>query len=131
MSKQRQNYASGSPWEDLVGYSRAVKIGPFIQVAGTTATDAQGQPVGTGDAYEQTRYILQKIARALHHFSTDLSAVTRTRMYAVDIDQWEDIGRAHGEFFGTIRPAATLIEVSRLIGPELLVEIEVDAYVGD
>ncbi len=131
MSKQRQNYASASPWEDLVGYSRAVKIGPFIQVAGTTATDAQGQPVGTGDAYEQTRYILQKIARALHHFSTDLSAVTRTRMYAVDIDQWEDIGRAHGEFFGTIRPAATLIEVSRLIGPELLVEIEVDAYVGD
>ena len=131
MSKQRQNYASGSPWEDLVGYSRAVKIGPFIQVAGTTTTDAQGQPVGTGDAYEQTRYILQKIARALHHFSTALSAVTRTRMYAVDIDQWEAIGRAHGEFFVIIRPVATLIEVSRLIGPELLVEIEVDAYAGD
>ncbi|NKB68840.1 MAG: RidA family protein [Candidatus Latescibacteria bacterium] len=129
MSSPRQTYSSGSPWEITVGYSRAVKVGPFIQVAGTTAVDEEGQPVGVGDPYRQTVCILQKIEQALNHFGTDLTAVTRTRLFVVDIDQWEAIGRAHGEFFGSVRPASTMVEVSRLIAPELLVEIEVEAFV--
>ena len=127
----RQNIFSKTPWEAIVGYSRAVRIGNHIWVAGTTATDEHGQVVGKGNAAEQTRYALQKIERALEEAGASLTAVVRTRMFVTHIADWETIGRVHGEFFGEVRPAATMVEVSRLIDVEHLVEIEVDAYIAD
>ncbi len=127
----RQNISSGSTWETVVGYSRAVRIGKHIWVAGTTATDAEGNVVFPHDAGKQTRYILQKIARALTEAGASMNDVVRTRMFVTCMADWEAIGRVHGEFFGDIRPAATMLEVSALIEAAHRVEIEVDAYVGD
>ncbi|MCB9296790.1 MAG: RidA family protein [Lewinellaceae bacterium] len=127
---KRQHISSGAPWEATVGYSRAVKAGNHIFVAGTTAADEQGNTVSPGDAYAQTKYILEKIGRALEQAGASFEHVVRTRMFVADISQWEAIGRAHGEVFRDIRPAATMVEVSRLIGHGMLIEIEVDAVVG-
>ncbi len=130
---ERHNVSSGTPWESIVGYSRAVRVstnaGNHIWVAGTTASNERGEVECVGDAGGQTRYILQKIERALHEAGASMSNVVRTRMYVTDIAQWEAIGRVHGEFFGDIRPASTMVEVSRLVDPQHLVEIEVDAWV--
>ncbi|MBL0125159.1 MAG: RidA family protein [Betaproteobacteria bacterium] len=128
---ERENISSGAPWESVVGYSRAVRIGQHVWVSGTTATDDHGQVFGAGDAAAQTRYALQKIERALRQAGASMVDVVRTRMFVTDISQWEAIGRVHGEFFGDIRPAATMVEVSKLIDPGHLIEIEVDAYVGE
>lgn len=126
----RQNISSGAKWESIVGYSRAVKIGNHIWVAGTTATDENGEVVGKGDAGAQTRYILAKIERALKDGGATMNDVVRTRIFATDISQWEAIGKAHGEVFANIRPASTMVEISKLIDPEHLVEIEVDAFIA-
>lgn len=126
----RTNIGSGAPWENIVGYSRAVKTGPLIEISGTTAIDAHGNVVGEGDAYAQTRFIIQKAADALAQLGTDLHSVVRTRMFVTDIAHWEQIGKAHGEFFKEIKPAATMVEVKALIDPKLLVEIEFTAWVG-
>lgn len=125
----RQNISSGATWEEIVGYSRAVRIGNVVEVAGTTAVDENGNVVGVDDPGAQTRYILQKIAKALTAAGATLQDVVRTRMFVTDISRWEAVGRAHGEFFRTIKPVATMVEVSALISPELLVEIEVTAVI--
>ena len=128
MSK-RINISSGVKWEDIVGYSRAVRVGNIIEVAGTTAVDEQGEIVGLNNPYEQTKYILAKIEKALIEAGASMKDVVRTRMFVTDISKWEEIGKAHGEFFRAIKPAASMIEVKGLINPDLLVEIEVTAIV--
>lgn len=129
MANQRLNISSGAKWESIVGYSRAVRVGKVIEVAGTTAVDGEGQVVGIDDPYEQTRFILAKIEKALVEAGATLADVVRTRMFVTDIARWEEFGRAHGEYFRDIRPAATMVEVAALISPELLVEIEVTAII--
>jgi len=123
----RTNYSSGAKWEDIVGYSRAVKMGNIIEVTGTVAVDEKGMPVAKGDAYAQTKFIIQKMEKVLQKAGASLSDVVRTRMFVTDISRWEEYGKAHGEFFKDIRPCTTMVEVSRLIAPEYLIEIEATA----
>ena len=128
---RRLNISSGTKWEEVVGYSRAVRVGNIVEVAGTTAVDENGQVVGINNPYEQTRFILSKIEKALISAGATIKDVVRTRMFVTDIVHWEEIGRAHGEYFRDIKPVATLVEVKSLISPELLVEIEVSAIITE
>jgi enamine deaminase RidA (YjgF/YER057c/UK114 family) len=125
----RKNISSGAVWEERVGYSRAVRVGNVVEVAGTTATDGD-QVIGKGNLYEQTKFVFQKIEKSLIEAGCTMKDVVRTRMYVTDISKWEEAGRAHAEFFSDIKPVATMVEVSRLIDPDLLIEVEVTAIVG-
>lgn len=129
MPHERQKYSSGAKWEKIVGYSRAVKVGSRIYVTGTTATDETSEIVGVGDAYAQTVQAIKNIEKALKALDASLENVVRTRMFVTDISRWEEYGRAHGEFFASVMPATTMVEVSRLIDPNMLIEIEADAEI--
>jgi enamine deaminase RidA (YjgF/YER057c/UK114 family) len=125
--QERQKYSSGTKWEQVVGYSRAVKVGERIYVTGTTATNEMGEIIGAGDAYAQTAQAIRNIEQALKALGASLENVVRTRMFVTDISRWEAYGRAHGEFFSVIKPCATMVEVAKLVDPEMLIEIEVEA----
>jgi enamine deaminase RidA (YjgF/YER057c/UK114 family) len=128
---ERHNFSTGTPWEPVVGYSRSVRVGPFVHVSGTTATDEDGMIVGIDDPYTQAMQALRNVEIALRAAGARVEDVVRTRLFLVNIDHWEPIGRAHCEYFGNVRPATTIVEVSRLVLPEMLVEIEAEAVVND
>ena len=128
---ERKTVSTGTKWEPVVGYSRAIRVGPFVHVSGTTATDESGEVVGEGDPYEQARQTLANVATALGKAGARISDVVRTRMYVTDMNDWEAVGRAHGEVFGAVLPATSMVEVKGLIDPRMLVEIEADAVIDE